>query len=124
MKAEKLSLKSELAATRLENYTLTQQIAEMKRKLAELETWVPRSVVQPNPGWGSLCESCKHRDRSNIEHDDNPCALFKKEFRPPFKATLARYSINAADVSMHAVLNRDFVELCKGYEEELNVPSR
>lgn len=32
-----------------------------------------RSDTQPNPGWGKICESCAHRDRTDLEHADMPC---------------------------------------------------
>lgn len=42
-----------------------------------------RATTQPNAGWGTLCESCANRDRSNLEADDFPCTRMHLYFRAP-----------------------------------------
>lgn len=91
-----------------------------------------RADTQPNPGWGKICESCAHRDRTNLERDDFPCKKVQHlgPVKPPgyegiqvIVPNLARYTCtgtsweNCSDFKSDGDDDRDnvpFESLCLG----------
>ena len=72
------------------------------------------SIVQPNPGWGDICEWCTYRFE-NPKDSDFPCKLFlakEEDVRP----NLERLSLNGDDVFVSSVRGVDFVEFCGRFE--------
>lgn len=50
---------------------------------AQMTPGYRRASTQPNAGWGTLCESCAQRDRTNLEENDFPCTRVHLYFRTP-----------------------------------------
>lgn len=74
--------------------------------------------VQPNPGWGVLCESCKFADQARGDlgcrkvewpHPNSPGE------RVPTIPTLVRLSLGGRDARRDDVFGVDFEERCSDY---------
>lgn len=71
-----------------------------------------RSWVQPNPGWGVLCEICVHRICRPPNSSDCPCAK---------DAWIERQSSGGRDVSIYDEYGVDFTEDCNAFSLALEV---
>jgi len=69
------------------------------------ETIFVHSIVQPNPGWGTLCESCIHRQAA-LE-SGIPCEKALAGI-----VNLERTSIGGQDVTIRHRFGEDFQETC------------
>ncbi|KKL53659.1 hypothetical protein LCGC14_2273250 [marine sediment metagenome] len=70
-----------------------------------------RTQVQPNSGWGTLCEGCDLR--FDVPEGDYPCAAWEGTSR--LKPNLLRYSNTGHDVKRSEVMNKTFVEICAAF---------
>jgi hypothetical protein len=70
-----------------------------------------RDMWQPNAGWAQLCESCRHRDRTDLGRDCFPC-----------KACTFYYPVRHPEHGNMLVTNLtrwiDGSETCSDYEAE------
>lgn len=64
------------------------------------------SQIQPNPGWGHLCEECLFRF-PNPQSDDFPCTKIS--------AVLERYSLEGKEIFLGDIFFKDFIETCNHF---------
>ncbi len=78
-----------------------------------------RSIVQPNPGFGVICETCMYR-HSSLDDSDFPCDFVTvtrfTHDHPPWPE-FERVSIEGMDVSTHDRFGVQFNETCNEYKE-------
>ena len=89
-------------------------MAKLEDQSNKHEYCLLRTQLQPNAGWGTLCEDCLFvTDRTN---SDFPCKEWGTK-HPPFP-NLLRYSSTGVDVEKYEMMNVDFVEICLAYEKD------
>ena len=71
-----------------------------------------RTVVQPNPGKGVICNKCVQQ--LDFGDSDCPCVVRRN-------ASLVRLSHRGQDILFDDVLNKDFVECCFLLEGKANL---
>lgn len=86
-------------------------------------TWyLLRTQVQPNAGWGDLCEDCEHANSRLIDNSvlvvntDFPCEKWGNKY-PPYP-NLLRYSNTGKEAKVSDVRGVDFVELCLAFAKK------
>ncbi|KKK70826.1 hypothetical protein LCGC14_2920090 [marine sediment metagenome] len=89
-------------------------MAKLEDQTSKHEWCLSRTQVQPNAGWGTLCENCLFiaADRAN---SDFPCKKWGT-VHPPFP-NLLRYSNIGHDVKFDEVLGVSFVKICTAYKK-------
>ena len=71
------------------------------------------SIVQPNPGWGKLCDSCRHLgDREDAQM---PCKIVEWAPGELVAPNLFRRSIKGRPTKLSDVYEREFEEICSSY---------
>ncbi len=80
-------------------------------------TTLKRSIFQPNPGWGHLCEYCIHRDRIDLARNSFPCKAVV--WHPPGNRATTAYFPNLTrmgNADGRAEFGIHFQEECSDYE--------
>lgn len=79
-----------------------------------------RSLVQPNPGWGDLCEVCENmimQGKCGGETRERICKKLSRQFRKDEIVDLVRLSVKGRETTLQDVRNRDFVEICSAFSD-------